>query len=61
MFWENEKKIRFLDECLAILDFIRKWLLRHYYARLQSDLQSKSISYNHCTNVFPQVTYKLYS
>ena len=29
MFWPNKKKIRFFDECLAILDFLRKWLLKY--------------------------------
>ena len=28
MFWQNKKKIRFFDEFLAILDFLRKWLLK---------------------------------
>ena len=28
MFWQNKKKIRFFDECRAILDFLRKWLLK---------------------------------
>ena len=27
MFWQNNKKNRLFDECLAILDFPRKWLL----------------------------------
>ena len=27
MFWQNNKEFDFFDECLAILDFLRKWLL----------------------------------
>ena len=27
MFWQNKKKFDFFDECRAILDFLRKWLL----------------------------------
>ena len=28
MFWQKEKKIEFFYECLAILDFLGKWLLK---------------------------------
>ena len=30
MFWQNDKKTRFFDDCLAILHFLRKWLLRYF-------------------------------
>ena len=33
MFWLKNKKFDFFYECLAILDFLRKWLLKHEMAK----------------------------
>ena len=30
MFWRKKKKIQFFYECLAIFDFLGKWLLKKY-------------------------------
>ena len=33
MFWQDKRKIRYLRECLSILDILRKWLLIQYIDR----------------------------
>ena len=38
MFWQNNKKNRVFDECLGILDFLRKWLLRADVSKYRPDV-----------------------
>ena len=42
MFWQNKKKVRFFDECRAILDFLRKWLLNQFPSVFNQNLQYAS-------------------